>query len=159
MKKSELRHLIREIIGEQAVDQFGGISGFSDTTDAQTFSNLAGQTGLQYSNNFGSQLPTTQAYIDFITANPGVEGQYGDAGTFNGSVWFNNFMVKVATAQNPCNFLINQSNNLINKYSAAGGKYKAQLSIKITMMSYIYTWQGCGTLPAQQNLPAPTINQ
>jgi len=158
MKKSELRQIIREIIEEQAVDQFGGISGFSDTTDAQTFSNLAGTTGLSFTDNSGGQLPATQAYLDFITANPGIEGQYGDAGTFNGGVWFNNFMAKVSAAQNPCNFLINQSNNLSNKYSAAGGKYKAQLSIKITMMGFIAQMQGCGMLPAQLNLPTPTFN-
>lgn len=159
MKKQELRQLIRKIIKEGATDQFGGISGFSDTTDAQTFSNIAGPAGLSYADNSGGQLPATQAYLDFIAANPGVEGQYGDAGTFNGGVWFNNFMAKVSAAQNPCNFLTNQSNKLSNKYSAAGGKYKAQLHIKITMMAFIAQAQGCGVLPAQQNLPIPTFNQ
>jgi len=158
MKKSELRQIIREIIEEQAVDQFGGISGFSSNTDPQTLGNLAGSGGLQFQNQQGGDLTQTQSYQDFINANPGVEGQLGDAGTFNAGVWYNNFQSKVANAQNPCNFLANQSNKLALKYPSAGGKYKAQLYVKLTMMQFIAIPNGCGPLQALAGIPAPTLN-
>ena len=117
MKKSELRQIIREIIEEQAIDQFGGMP------DPQTMTNIR-KVGPQ-------GLLRTPSYQEFIDANPDLEGQFGDAGTFNVSAWFNNFMPKVNQASNPCNFLQKQRQKLIMKYPPAGGRYKAQLATKI----------------------------
>ena len=128
MKKSELRQIIREIIEEQAIDQFGGISGYSGTPDPQTMANIRGAS---------QGLFRSPSYQEFIAANPDLEGQFGDAGTFNVSAWFNNFMPKVNQASNPCNFLQKQRQKLIMKYPPAGGKYKAQLLTKIKYMTKI----------------------
>jgi hypothetical protein len=151
MKKSELRKIIRETIKEQAIDQFGGTSGFGPMTDPQTFGNIAGgtNTGMSFGVGDQEQLPATTSYTDFIAANPGVEGQFDDAGTFNAEVFFSNFSEKVANAQNPCNFLKNQSDNLASKYPTAGRKYKSQLFMKIFIMNTLaMSFYGCGMLPS-----------
>ena len=135
MKKSELRQIIREIIEEQAVDQFGGISGFSNMPDPQTMANIV-PSGMTFNPDTGAVTGMrTQSYQDFIDANPGIEGQFGDAGTFNSQAWYNNFYPKVVQATNPCNFMKNQRQKLMLKYPAAGGKYKAQLGLKITIIT------------------------
>ena len=151
MKKSELRKIIRETIKEQAIDQFGGTSGFGPMTDPQTFGNIAGgtDTGMSFGVNQYSPPSATTSYMDFIAANPDVEGQFDDAGTFNAEVFFRNFINKVANVQNPCNFLKNQSDNLASKYPTAGKKYKSQLYMKIFMMNFIaMNYYGCGELPS-----------
>ena len=135
MKKSELRQIIREIIEEQAIDQFGGISGYSGTPDPQTMANIRGKY---------QDIVRTPSYQEFIAANPDLEGQFGDAGTFNVSAWYNNFMPKVNQASNPCNFLQKQRQKLIMKYPPAGGRYKAQLATKIKYITKIASFASLG---------------
>ena len=125
LKKENLQELtekVLDLVAKTSVE-------IGHKTDPQTMANIR-KVGPQ-------GLLRTPSYQEFIDANPDLEGQFGDAGTFNVSAWFNNFMPKVNQASNPCNFLQKQRQKLIMKYPPAGGKYKAQLLTKIKYMTKI----------------------